>query len=807
VVLTTDKNKNVMKKIVPILVLLWMAGTAYGQLSGVKGVVVDETGEGIPFGNVAVLKLPDSTQVAGHPTDENGAFSFSLENGNYVLKITVISFKEKLVSGVRVNGNNTDLGRVRLAPDVATLAEVVVQGERSQMQLDLDKRVFNVGADLASIGGSAVDILNNVPSVSVDPEGVVSLRGSENVKILIDGRPSGLTGIGSPDALRLLQGNMIDRIEVITNPSSRYDAEGEVGIINIVLKKNVNQGLNGAFSINMGYPLTYGGSFDLSYRREKFNFFGTYGYNLRTTKGSGNSFQRFTTADSLFSYRENSSRQRQGRSHMLRGGMEYYLNDNEYLGAAILYRTGRGTNTSRYEFLDFDENDVLFRSSVRSETEKEPETNVEASLSYKKEFEQKGRTLTADVKLIDSQELELADFLQTSSVAADLFQKSSNTENERNFLVQADYVHPFGAKGKFEAGLKSSSRRIVNDFSVDERDELGNWSMLPQFDNHLVYDEKIHAAYFMAGDQFGKFSVQGGLRGEFSDIATALPEVGTKNHRTYFNLFPSVHFSYQLPNDKSMQLSYSRRLSRPWFRQLLPFSGFSNNRSLRVGNPDLDPEYTNSLEASYLANWENASLLGSVYYRYRTGVIQSITLVDSVGFNRIYPVNLSTQNAYGLELNGSVTIDRWWKLNGNFNFFRAITEGRFEGKDYGSDTYAWLGRFTSKMTLWKFDFQAGINYRSSQITLQGKQLPTYNVDLGLARDILKGRGTVIFSVQDLFQTRRWKSIVDQPEFYSYSNSLWRGRQFLVTINYRLNRKKSGKDSLQDMNEGGGGDGG
>jgi outer membrane receptor protein involved in Fe transport len=784
-----------------LFLLLVFSGSVSGQQGGIKGIITDEKGEEVPFGNINVFRLPDSSRVAALPADVNGAFTVSLEKGAYFLSITVVSFQDRLVSGISVVDQVVELGRIRLVPDVTTLEEVVVQGERSQMQLELDKRVFNVGSDLASIGGSATDVLNNVPSVTVDPEGVVSLRGSENVRILIDGRPSGLTGIGSPDALRLLQGNMIDRIEVITNPSSRYDAEGEVGIINIVLKKNVNQGLNGAFSLNLGYPLTYGGSLDLNYRTEKINFFGTYGYNLRTTKGRGHSYQRFDTADSLFSYRENNFRQRQNGSHLVRGGFEYYLNDNEYLGAAVLYRKGTGTNTSRYEFNDYDADDVLFRTNVRSEVEEEPETNVEASISYKKEFEQKGRVLTADLKLIDSRELELADFVETSTTASDLLQKSSNVENERNFLVQVDYVHPFGNKGKWEAGIKSNSRRIVNNFTVEQQFESGGWNVLPQYDNHLVYDERIHAAYLMAGEHFGKFSVQGGLRGEYSDIATSLPETGVKNHRTYFDLFPSLHLSYQLPNEKSVQLSYSRRLSRPWFRDLLPFSGFSNNRSLRVGNPDLNPEYTNSLETSYLANWDKASILGSVYYRYRTGVIQRITLVDSIGFNRVFPVNLATQNAYGIELNGSVSLNGWWRMNGNFNFFRAITEGSHEGESYGSDTYAWMGRFTSKMTLLKhWDFQAGINYRGSEITLQGKRLPSYHVDLGLARDIFKGRGTMIFSVQDLFETRRWRTIVDQPGFYSNSDFMWRRRQFLLTVNYRLNRKKSSKDAL-DVGEG------
>jgi len=794
-----------MRSLKVLIGLLFFSVFSFGQSGGIRGVIVDEKGEEVPFGNVAVYRLPDTTHVSGQPADENGAFSISLSGGNYLVRITVVSFKEKLLTGVRVSNDVVDLGRIRLAPDVTTLEEVVVQGEKSQMVLDLDKRVFNVGSDLASIGGSAVDILNNVPSVSVDPEGVVSLRGSENVRILIDGRPSGLTGIGSPDALRLLQGNMIDRIEIITNPSSRYDAEGEVGIINIILKKNANYGVNGAFSANLGYPLTYGASVDVNYRTEKFNFYGTFGHNLRTNKGSGESFQRFTTPDSLFSYKEYNSRERQSRSNMLRGGVEYYLNDKEYLGASALFRKGKGTKRSRYEFEDFGSDGLLFQNSVRSETESEPETNVEVAIMYKKEFEQKGRSLTADVKLIDSQELELADIIQTSSIAPDVLQRSSNTENERNLLFQVDYVHPFGNKGKWETGLKSNSRRIVNDFMVEERAESGSWNLLPQYDNYLIYEEKIHAAYLMAGEHFGKFAVQGGLRGEFSDITTELPDLSVRNRRTYFNLFPSVHISYELPNDKSVQLSYSRRLSRPWFRSLLPFSGYSNNRSIRVGNPDLNPEYTNSMEAGYLANWENASLLGSVYYRYRTGVVERITLVDSVGYNRIYPVNLSTQNAYGIEFNGSVTLMGWWKMNGNFNFYRAVTNGDYEGVNYHSDTYTWMGRFTSKMTIdRKWDVQAGINYYGSRITIQGKQLPSYNVDIGLARDILKGRGTVIASVQDLFQTRRWRSIIDQPDYYSNSNSLWRGRQFLITFNYRLNRKKSSKDIL-DSNDRGGGD--
>ncbi len=789
-----------------LLFILFFPFYSLAQSTGdkyrIKGILTDHNDQAIPFGAVSLHLQADSSLVDGTLSEESGVFEISALAGSYYLKINIISFKEHLVSNVRVTDKDIDLGKIILSSDSQMLDEVIITGEKSQMQLDLDKRVFNVGTDLANIGGTAADILDNIPSVTVDPEGVVSLRGSENVRILIDGRPSGLTGIGSPDALRLLQGNMIERVEVITNPSSRYDAEGEVGIINIVLKKNIRYGLNGSFTANWGNPLGYGGSFDVSFRKNKFNLFSSYGYNYRSTRGSGSSFQRFSETDSVFSYSENSTRMRGGHAHNLRAGADYYLNEQNILTAAVLYRTGRGRNTSSYTFNDYDNTQSLVQTTVRNEVEREPENTVETSLSYRKEFDRKGQLFTVDFKFIDNQELELADFRQTFSGAEnDLLQRSGNTEYEKNLLLQADYVHPFSEKGKWETGLKSTSRTLRNKFLVEEQNEFSDWEILPQFDNNLVYRENIHAAYLMAGEQFGKFSVQAGLRGELSDIQTELPDLKQKDNQSYFNLFPSVHFSYELSQSKSLQLSYSRRLSRPGFRDLLPFSGFSNNRSIRMGNPLLRPEYTNSLEAGQLINWNSGSLLTSFYYRHRTGVIERITMVDSLGLSHIYPVNMARQNAYGLELNASNNIQNWWRINANFNFYRAITSGNYLDKSYGSDTYTWTSRVTSKMTLFRgLDFQAGINYRGAQNILQGRRLPSYSVDLALAKDILKGNGTVTFSVRDLFQTRRWRTILEEPGYYSNSNNQWSVRQFQVTFNFRLNRSKENRNT--ENNSGG-----
>ncbi|NJM26229.1 MAG: TonB-dependent receptor [Bacteroidia bacterium] len=532
------------------------------------------------------------------------------------------------------------------------------------MQLQLDKRVFNIGQDLSNIGANAADILDNVPSVAVDIDGNVSLRGSQNVRILINGKPSGLVGISSNDALRQLQGSMIESIEVITNPSARYDAEGEVGIINIILKKNTTQGVNGTFTVNTGYPANYGASFNLNFRNNKTNLFANYGFNYRSNPGKGSSFQDFASADTTFRYEQTSDRTRSDKSHNLMVGMDYFLNDYNTITGSVVYRSSAGLNKSTYEYLDIDEFGSVIETVTRTDREREPEDNVELALNYRKEFkDKKDRLLTFDFKYMNNDETERSDFRQhTMSIDSVGIQRSSNTEDEQNILFQSDYVHPFGAdnKGKFEAGIKSTNRIIDNNFLVEQLNADSEWQTVSNFDNNLVYTERIHAAYLIVGKEFAKFSAQGGVRGEYSDIKTELTRSNEVNHRTYFNIFPSVHLAYKITQDKTIQLSYSYRLSRPGFRELIPFSNFSDSRVLFTGNPNLNPEYTHSTEAGYLLNWENGSLLSSAYYRYRTGVFQRITEVDEeTGITKIFPINLATENAYGLEFNLNYTVGGW----------------------------------------------------------------------------------------------------------------------------------------------------
>ncbi|MCF0060763.1 TonB-dependent receptor [Dyadobacter chenwenxiniae] len=757
----------------------------------VKGKLEDGDKNPVLFANVALYSVKDSTLTGGIASDDKGIFEFPAAPGNYFLKITYLTLDEKIVPNVNVAGQHVDLGIISLKSNSKVLEEVLVRGEKSQMELQLDKRVFNVGKDLSNIGSNASDILNNMPSVTVDVEGNVALRGSQNVRILIDGKQSGMIGLNPAEALRQIPGDLIESIEIITNPSSRYDAEGEVGILNIVMKKNIRYGLNGSFTATGGYPANFGGSFNLNYRRKKVNLIANYGLMYREGPGRGNSRQEYNSVDTSFVYEQRSARTRSGTSNNFMVGLDYFLNNFNTVTATVSYRKSKNNNKSQLDYMDYDFNNVLTRTVTRTERETEPRTNLEAALNYEKKFDKKGQSLTFNSKYIISDETESSRYREFSNLdPAGIMQRAFNTEDEKTFLAQLDYIQPIGKDGKIEAGLKTSIRLLDNDFSVHQQDEQMNWIILNQYDNRFAYDEKIHAGYVMASNQFGKVFVQAGLRGEYSDITTELKKTNERNHRGYFNLFPSVHMSYKLKDMQTVQLSYSYRLSRPDFRDLLPFSNFSDSRVFRAGNPLLNPEFTHSFETGHLLNMPKGSLLSSIYYRHRLGVVENITSVDSTGFTTVTPVNLSTGDSYGFEFNLTYDPAPWWKLTGNANIFRAINEGFYNDKVLKSDTYSWTSRLSSRVTLFKsVDFQSSFNYRAPRKTTQGRDLAMYFIDLGFSKDILKGKATVTASVRDLLNSQKRRSIVENAGYYSRSEFQWRARQFLVTFAYRLNRSK------------------
>lgn len=813
----------------PIVIILLVipAGFVAGQSAGstVTGNIIDgDSNEPLEFATVSLLTKNDSSLIGGNVTGPSGKFTIeNVSPGEYLLKIQFISyqvqFRELSVSsGERVK----NVGAIELFIDVAELAEVVVEGQRTTMEMKLDKRIFNIGEDLVNRGTDAASVLDNLPSVTVDPEGAVSLRGSQSVKILINGKPSGLVGMDGSSALKQLDANMIETVEIITNPSARYEAEGMAGIINIILKKEQRQGINGTISVNTGYPHDHGASLNLNYRRDWFNIFGSYGINYDRRPREGSSYQEFYNEDGNIDYITDIDRESDNDdlSNTFRLGGDIYINDKNMITASGIYRISDERNREDLFYYDRLESGQLLSRTSRFNDELEDEKVLEYNLNYTRTFSKPEHKFTFDVQYEDNQETEDSDLWELEfreNVAQDsVFERYLNREKENELLLQADYIHPFGENNRFEVGWRSTFRTIDNSYLVEEQNEAGVWvpierligDSLVSYDNDFIYNENIHAFYVVYGREFNRLSAQAGLRGEYTVVETVLEQGNRRNNNEYFKLFPSVHLTYSLGMENSIQASYSRRFRRPGFWHLNPFHTYSDSRNFRSGNPALQPEFTNSFEVGYLKNWTNGSAYAGVYYRHTTDEIDRISYVqDGITFSR--PENISMENAYGVEVNMSRELADWFNLDGNLNFYRTMSEGFAYGMDLSTETISMSGRMNAQLELFDgYNLQVSGFYRAPRNTTQGSRKAMYSADVGVSRDVLNGKGTLVMNVRNVFNSLKWRSetiheINDQIEFYSRSDNQWRPRQFSLSFTYRINRTKQ-----QDrQRQGGGGSGG
>jgi outer membrane receptor protein involved in Fe transport len=795
----------ISKRFLFIVFLIWLGvNTSYAQHSiSIKGLVVDQpTAKGLGLASIQVKDSRDSV-LSGGLSKENGRFEVNLSvTGKITVHVEFLGYtpwsKSMQIGG---KAQTVDLGTIELVVLEKSLNEIVVQAEKSSMQLSLDKKIFNVGKDLANAGGNAADILQNIPSVSVDPEGNVKLRGSDNVRIYIDGKPSGLVSIKGGSGLQQLQASLVERVELITNPSARYEAEGMAGIINIVLKKDRRQGFNGSFELITGNPANYGAAANLNYRKKNINFFINYGLAYRNQPGKSELYQETYSNDSVFINQQKDKVDFRGFNNNIRGGLDYFFSEKSVLTAAYLYRRSQGNRIRNFLYNDYLNSTRNLTGFVkRKQDEDEVEPNSEVSVNYKKTFAQKGHELIAEVKYIDYWENSDQLYTQNSFLpngsevfSKSLVQRSLNDEFERQWLFQLDYTKPLGKEGKFETGIRSSFRNMVNDFVVSERNSNGSFLPLPDLDNVFVYDENIHGVYGILGNKTGAISYQAGLRAEWTDVTTTLKETNEKNPRDYVNLFPSAHLTWSLPKEHGVQMSYSRRVRRPFYNDLTPYVTFSDNRNFFSGNPDLNPEFSNVFELGHIKSFEKGSFTSSVYYRSTTDRIDRIRKVDSKGNSITRTENLVSEKAFGLEFTGGFTPYKWWKMDFNFNFFRAEIDGSNILPDYRRSTYSWFARQTSRFSLKKnWDFQLRMNYEAPQKTVQGRRKGLYYADVSVSKDVLKERGTFNLNVLDVFYTRKVRNVFEGPNFYFDGYGQFRPRQINLTFAYRIKQSKSTK---------------
>ncbi|MDX2068430.1 MAG: TonB-dependent receptor [Haliscomenobacter sp.] len=790
------------KVILAALFILALLQQGFGQNSkqaNLKGKIIEAQSKApLAYAAIRILKNSDSTLVSGGISDEKGLFSLEAPYGDYHAVVEFLGYQPIKIPSFSLSAgkNSLDLGTISLSASAQNLQEVVVQGEKSSMELALDKKIFNVGKDLANAGGTASDILSNIPSVSVDGEGNVKLRGSDNVRILIDGKPSGLVSFKGGAGLQQLQGSLVDKVEVITNPSARYEAEGMSGIINIVLKKDRRQGFNGSFDLIAGNPDNFGAGANVNYRKDKINFFLNYALAYRLQPGRGETYQEVYDGATTRILEQTSKGRMRAANNSINGGLDYYFDDKNIFTASYLWRRSDARRINDNQYKDYI-NSLSNRFSVtdRQQDETEDEPNSEYALSYKRSFEKKGHELLIDARYLDYWEHSDQTFTQRTvfddgiiNKVASLTQKSLNDETEKQWLFSADYVQPFGKEGKYELGVRSSFRDMSNDFFVTEQDSTGRFQPLDSLNNNFLYDENINAAYAIIGNKIKRFSYQFGLRAEHTDIKTTLAQTNESNPRNYANLFPSAHFTYKLAKENSLQISYSRRVRRPRYNDLSPFVTYSDNRNFFSGNPDLNPEFTDAYDLGHVKFFEKGSFASSLYYRYTTGKIDRIRRVNSDGFAATRPENLLDEHSFGAEFTSSFTLKKWWKLDFNVNFFRAITDGSNIQEDYQSDTYAWFARQTSRFSLpKKTDIQIRASYEAPRQTPQGEVKSLFFTDLSMSRDLFKGKGKLILNVLDVFNSRRFRSITRGENFYTENNSQMRLRQINLTLNYRLNQ--------------------
>lgn len=788
----------------------------------IKGIVVDNETDGpLEYATISLFNSQDSTLVTGVITDMQGAFSLQTKPGKYYIVVQFMGYMSKTINVEVKNARDVvSLGRIIMQSDSALLDEIEVVAEKSTMTMTLDKRVFNVGKDVSSTAGNAIEVLDNIPSVNVDVDGNVSLRGDSGVQILVDGKVSGLAGVSTQDALRSLQADMIERIEVVTNPSVRYDAEGTAGIINIVLKKDKRKGFNASVDVRGGFPVQWGEKFfkkdfpfqsgigaSLNYRFKKFNVFANYNFNYRDDISDGYTKTEYfndngydpmmgnhsdaTQITEQFTYRN-----RHNQGHNLRGGFDYYFTDNDIITFSAMMRRSDGHNTPSVTYHDNFPFEGLKQFTKRTEDWYNSRPMNEFTLSYDKFFGTKENSLKASVRYFTSDDTENseivdADFLTEEDLLnnipfSSISQSTKASELQKNLQATVDFVYHYGLS-VVELGGKYTNQLINNNMEVRENQEI-----LTDYTHNFDYNQQVAALYGSYGREFGRFSGQIGLRSEFTLIDTYLKATEEKNNQRYLNIFPTGHLNYSLTEVDQIQASYARRIRRPWYGQMAPFSSFNDDRNIRTGNPTLRPIFTDSYEISYLRFWERGNINFTTYYRHSTDVIrQFTTVVGDVSISR--PENFGISDDYGIELVGSLDVFKWWNINGSINFFKSNTVGDWNGRHYVTDSYNTFARFVSKFRMKDIcDIQITGRYMGPREEPLGYRKANYWCDFAASRDVFNKKGTISLNIRDVFGSRQHGGESWGDNFWQYSESSWSTTSVTLNFNYRINQQQNKK---------------
>lgn len=786
----------------------WQGGSPGGGPSGpsngqVRGVVQDATtGTPIEMATVAVWNAVDSTLATGAVTTADGVFEIEgLRPGRYSLKVSFIGYGTAPVYGVVVTPQSPrfDAGVIRLTEDTAALGEVEVSAERDFMEVRIDRTIYNTKDQIVSDGGSASDVLRNIPSVEVDMEGRISLRGNQNVAVLINGRPSQMTGDMLASFLQGLPASTVERIEVIPNPSARYDPDGMSGILNIVLKQRVETGLSGALTAGGGTRGEYNASGMVGYNRGALNARLNYGLRKGTREREGERYNEFRFA-TPYAYLETlSTGSREIFAHTFNGNVDYRLGEHNALSLSGLLSTRdvQGDDLNAYSewVADLAERTRYDRTSLETGAA----LNMNVGLAFRRVLDPSRHEFVAEAQYDNGWDDEDQEYRQellrpdADPVLTEL-ERSELGERTGSTTLQVDYVRPLGKDGKLETGYKGTLQQLDSDI-FSERFDLATGAFAPdsELDNTFTFDEQVHAGYGTIGQQFGAVGVQAGVRLEQALTTFYLSSTSTSYENDYFSIFPSAYLTYKLGEVHQLRASYSKRINRPrvsgWFNQLNPISDRSDPHFRRVGNPYLKPEYIHSTELTYTLTTKRTMLSVSPYYRRTVDVIRFLNEVDAQGVTTLTFKNLDMSESWGAEVISTLRFGE--RLNGfaSFDLYRVATDGSSVEASLSNDAYGWSTRLNGTVKLTgTLSTQLSLFYRAPMDVEQGRMGSMTRSDIAFRQQLFGKRASLSVRVEDPFALAGFNMTRDTPTFYFENVNRWHARALNLSFTYNFGQQ-------------------
>jgi outer membrane receptor protein involved in Fe transport len=781
-----------------------------------KGIVVDnETKLPLDFVNITLFSSADSSAITGGISNQNGEFQITqIPDGQFFIRFKFIGYKERILGGVKFEGKDRikQLGQIMLERADRELKEVVVEIEKPLMETSIDKKVFNVGEDQTARGGTANDVLNNVPSVDIDQDGQISLRGNTNVTILIDGRPSSLSGSSRQAILDAIPAASIERIEIVTNPSAKYDPDGMSGIINIVLKKNKLRGVNGNLELTYGTGKNPTGSFGINARNNRFNVYANYSYRYLEGYRNFTSYRERIVGENVEILEQTRTGHDLNYGHTAKTGIDVNLKPGQVIGFSL---TGSSNLRSRSGLLtnSLTNTDGTHQFWQRNSDEPNKSQSLDVNLNYQWVFKEKKGEIMLDLNQSFGKGMLNGVYDEYDLLAAGL--SPSRIENLKNpdsrsvFTGSFDFVRNLKGNIKLESGAKA----IINDNSQTQFREIYDpisQSFYPDvsINNEFRLVEQLYAAYGIFGHRIKKFGYQLGVRLEQALVRPELITTNEKFKNDYFSFFPSAHLAYELAKKGELFLSYSRRINRPSANNLNPFTEYSDPFNLRTGNPALKPEYINSLEFGYNKNWKTLNLNTTAYYRYSTDVIQRIRTFYPDGTGATTYDNLDNTVNYGLE---AVVMYRplpIWRNTLSGNVFQTFL--RTSNPDLMNNSgIVWSIKLASSIDFWNktSTFQVNLRYNSPRVMPQGIVQFKPALDASVQRMFLDKKLIISLRVSDIFDWQGFYMDLNTPNVKQESEFKWQSRRLFISLSYKFGKMEVGGEGRKRKGGGAGNSGG